>query len=178
MASRSPPDTTTSPLTIVSSPAECWPMGPDRGATCRHGERRCQQRQRQPVQQHHARQPHRLDVLDFLLLSIGLSQGPILPCVARRLFHQLRPVAQPITPTMENNEYQIWLNKTASAGIAVGPVVLANKSAPMRGSSFPEEPLFCRWSVWDERALDEENVVKRRNLPCHGGNRIAGKRNG
>jgi hypothetical protein len=22
---------------------------------------------------------------------------------------------------MENNEYQIWLNKTASAGIAVGP---------------------------------------------------------
>ncbi len=30
-------------------------------------------------------------------------------------------VAQPITPTMENNEYQIWLNKTASAGIAVGP---------------------------------------------------------
>jgi hypothetical protein len=30
-------------------------------------------------------------------------------------------VAQPITPTMENNEYQIWLNKTASAGITVGP---------------------------------------------------------
>ena len=30
-------------------------------------------------------------------------------------------VAQPITPSMENNEYQIWLNKTASAGIAVGP---------------------------------------------------------
>ncbi len=29
--------------------------------------------------------------------------------------------AQPITPEMENNEYQIWLNKTASAGIAVGP---------------------------------------------------------
>jgi Big-like domain-containing protein len=28
---------------------------------------------------------------------------------------------QPITPEMENNEYQIWLNKTASAGIAVGP---------------------------------------------------------
>ena len=26
-----------------------------------------------------------------------------------------------ITPNMENNEYQIWLNKTASAGIAVGP---------------------------------------------------------
>ena len=30
-------------------------------------------------------------------------------------------VAQPITPTLENNEYQIWLNKTATAGIAVGP---------------------------------------------------------
>jgi parallel beta-helix repeat protein len=29
--------------------------------------------------------------------------------------------AQPITPEMENNEYEIWLNKTASAGIAVGP---------------------------------------------------------
>ena len=29
---------------------------------------------------------------------------------------------QPITPAMENNEYQIWLNKTASAGITVGPV--------------------------------------------------------
>jgi hypothetical protein len=29
--------------------------------------------------------------------------------------------AQPITPEMENNEYQIWLNKTATAGIAVGP---------------------------------------------------------
>jgi hypothetical protein len=29
--------------------------------------------------------------------------------------------AQPITPAMENNEYQIWLNKTASAGITVGP---------------------------------------------------------
>ncbi len=29
--------------------------------------------------------------------------------------------AQPITPEMENNEYQIWLNKTASAGITVGP---------------------------------------------------------
>src|SRR3984885_5264157 len=29
--------------------------------------------------------------------------------------------AQPITPQMENNEYQIWLNKTASAGISVGP---------------------------------------------------------
>jgi hypothetical protein len=29
--------------------------------------------------------------------------------------------AQPITPAMENGEYQIWLNKTASAGIAVGP---------------------------------------------------------
>ena len=28
---------------------------------------------------------------------------------------------QPITPETENNEYQIWLNKTASAGIAVGP---------------------------------------------------------
>ena len=28
---------------------------------------------------------------------------------------------QPITPEMENSEYQIWLNKTASAGIAVGP---------------------------------------------------------
>ena len=29
--------------------------------------------------------------------------------------------AQPITPEMENNEYQIWLNKMASASIAVGP---------------------------------------------------------
>jgi Bacterial Ig-like domain (group 2) len=29
---------------------------------------------------------------------------------------------QPITPEMENNEYQIWLNKTVSAGIAVGPI--------------------------------------------------------
>jgi Chitobiase/beta-hexosaminidase C-terminal domain/Bacterial Ig-like domain (group 2) len=29
--------------------------------------------------------------------------------------------AQPITPEMENNEYEIWLNKTASAGIVVGP---------------------------------------------------------
>jgi hypothetical protein len=29
--------------------------------------------------------------------------------------------AQPITPEMENNEYRIWLNKIASAGIAVGP---------------------------------------------------------
>ena len=29
--------------------------------------------------------------------------------------------AQPITPEMENNEYQIWMNKTASAGIVVGP---------------------------------------------------------
>jgi hypothetical protein len=29
--------------------------------------------------------------------------------------------AQPITPEMENSEYQIWLNKTATAGIAVGP---------------------------------------------------------
>ena len=29
--------------------------------------------------------------------------------------------AKPITPEMENNEYQIWLNKTASAGISVGP---------------------------------------------------------
>ena len=29
--------------------------------------------------------------------------------------------AQPITPEMENNEYQIWLNKTASAGVSVGP---------------------------------------------------------
>ena len=29
--------------------------------------------------------------------------------------------ARPITPEMENNEYQIWLNKTATAGIAVGP---------------------------------------------------------
>jgi Chitobiase/beta-hexosaminidase C-terminal domain/Bacterial Ig-like domain (group 2) len=29
--------------------------------------------------------------------------------------------AQPITPEMENNEYEIWLNKTASAGVAVGP---------------------------------------------------------
>ncbi len=29
--------------------------------------------------------------------------------------------AQPITPATEENEYQIWLNKTASAGIAVGP---------------------------------------------------------
>ena len=29
--------------------------------------------------------------------------------------------AQPITPQMENNEYQIWLNKTASAGVSVGP---------------------------------------------------------
>jgi hypothetical protein len=29
--------------------------------------------------------------------------------------------AQPITPEMENNEYQIWLNKTVSAGITVGP---------------------------------------------------------
>jgi len=29
--------------------------------------------------------------------------------------------AQPISPEMENNEYQIWLNKTVSAGIAVGP---------------------------------------------------------
>ncbi len=29
--------------------------------------------------------------------------------------------AQPITPEMENNEYEIWLNKTATAGIAVGP---------------------------------------------------------
>jgi hypothetical protein len=28
---------------------------------------------------------------------------------------------QPISPETENNEYQIWLNKTASAGIAVGP---------------------------------------------------------
>jgi hypothetical protein len=28
---------------------------------------------------------------------------------------------KPITPETENNEYQIWLNKTASAGIAVGP---------------------------------------------------------
>ncbi len=28
---------------------------------------------------------------------------------------------QTITPSMENNEYQLWLNKTASAGIAVGP---------------------------------------------------------
>jgi len=26
-----------------------------------------------------------------------------------------------ITLDMENNEYQVWLNKTASAGIAVGP---------------------------------------------------------
>ena len=31
--------------------------------------------------------------------------------------------AQPITPEMENNEYQIWLNKMASAGIAVGPAL-------------------------------------------------------
>ncbi len=29
--------------------------------------------------------------------------------------------SQPITPDMENNEYQLWLNKTATAGIAVGP---------------------------------------------------------
>jgi hypothetical protein len=29
--------------------------------------------------------------------------------------------AQPITPEIEDYEYQIWLNKTASAGIAVGP---------------------------------------------------------
>jgi hypothetical protein len=29
--------------------------------------------------------------------------------------------AGPITPEIEDNEYQIWLNKTASAGIAVGP---------------------------------------------------------
>jgi hypothetical protein len=29
--------------------------------------------------------------------------------------------AQPITLDMENNEYQLWLNKIASAGIAVGP---------------------------------------------------------
>jgi hypothetical protein len=29
--------------------------------------------------------------------------------------------AKPITPEMENNEYQIWLNKTISAGITVGP---------------------------------------------------------
>jgi hypothetical protein len=29
--------------------------------------------------------------------------------------------AQTITPAMENNEYQIWMNKTASAGITVGP---------------------------------------------------------
>ena len=28
---------------------------------------------------------------------------------------------KPISPETENNEYQIWLNKTASAGIAVGP---------------------------------------------------------
>ncbi len=28
---------------------------------------------------------------------------------------------QTVTPAMENNEYQLWLNKTASAGIAVGP---------------------------------------------------------
>ncbi len=30
-------------------------------------------------------------------------------------------VAQPITLAMEDNEYQIWLDKTATAGIAVGP---------------------------------------------------------
>ena len=29
--------------------------------------------------------------------------------------------AQPITLNMEDNEYQIWLNKTVSAGITVGP---------------------------------------------------------
>ena len=29
--------------------------------------------------------------------------------------------AKTITPEMENNEYQVWLNKTASAGVAVGP---------------------------------------------------------
>jgi hypothetical protein len=29
--------------------------------------------------------------------------------------------ARPITPEIEDDEYQIWLNKTASAGIAVGP---------------------------------------------------------
>jgi hypothetical protein len=29
--------------------------------------------------------------------------------------------ARPITPEIEDNEYQIWLNKTASAGIAIGP---------------------------------------------------------
>ena len=29
--------------------------------------------------------------------------------------------ARPITPEIEDYEYQIWLNKTASAGIVVGP---------------------------------------------------------
>ena len=41
------------------------------------------------VQQHHARQPHRLDVLAILMRTGGLPQGSILPCGARRLFHQL-----------------------------------------------------------------------------------------
>ncbi|HEY3836276.1 MAG TPA: Ig-like domain-containing protein [Bryobacteraceae bacterium] len=31
--------------------------------------------------------------------------------------------AQPITLNMEDNEYQVWLNKTASAGIMVGPTL-------------------------------------------------------
>jgi hypothetical protein len=42
-------------------------------------------------------------------------------------------VAAPqLTFDMENNEYQIWLNKLASVGVAVGPSFDAGKRRPIR----------------------------------------------
>ena len=64
---------------------------------------------------------HRLDVLASLMLTEGYRKDQYFPASPADYSTNSVLAAGQITLAMENNEYQVWVNKMATAGIAVGP---------------------------------------------------------
>ena len=124
MASSSPPDTTTSPPIIVSSPAVMLADGTSIAA--QHvGMANGDVNSRQSPMEACTTTPC---VTTSSAGRAGLPHAPkqgyrkdqYFPALARRLFQQSVWRPNP-SPSTEDNEYQVWLNKMVSAGIAVGP---------------------------------------------------------
>ena len=101
----------------------------------RSGQRRTCRGKRKYVQQYDARQPGRLDLLEILLPQTGYLKDQFFPASpADYSTNSVVPTPQ-ITFNMENNEYQVWLNKLSAAAVSVGRSSSLPQAAPRSGAA-------------------------------------------